>query len=551
MKKRVASILVIVIAFIAVIITEIDVFAAEPQAPELYLYDTTIAWTSGGNPVQFTIIVDGVDQQTMGPYADSFDLKNLNLRSGIYYTITLRADFHLGDGLMPVLLSKTSNPVYFYGVAMQQLPTPYIWIEGTDIRIELDRQDIPRQVYEDIEFIVYLDDYAENRRVSGDFNISYFNLSSGSHHIALRATVGEEGWLDSSKSNELRITAPNELQMGRLTVSQETVRVGEDVTVTIAGLAYVKRLEIITEGRGGINNLEYTDRNPERRVSRQITLDNVNIDTIRVIAYGEYDTVAEKTFPVTVTPMPAIQPIIEIGPSFSQNPIVPENGIGVLLEWNALPNNNYGYRVFRATSDTSEGVSISEEPITSNSAYYGLVTFDANVQAGNSYWYYIREVRQTYPEVLGAPGLRLRVDIPAASTIRPNVQRGFVMMIIGNPKMNNNNNWKYVDSASNTAPTITDGRTMIPLRAVVEAMGGEVNWDGNNRRVELRLHGNYVQMWLGRRAVNVNGETRQMDVAPQIINGKTLIPARYVAEFLGAYVAWVPQHNMVLIAYDL
>jgi|GEM_PF-2927910 len=651
MKRRMILMPVIMFAFIAVAITNAYVFAAEPQSPVLTIDGSRITWTSAGGPVQFIIFVDGVSRQTMGPYADSFDLQNLGLAGGTRYAVTVRADFHIGDGLMPVLVSQTSNVVYYDGArGTQELPPPYIRLvggyylevvinwptipnlvrdlayftvyadgyqvtrldmsdpnisgldlstiglspglhyiyvtasvdggywqtslpsntieytaasparqlpaprlraDGTDIIIELDRQDLPRSVYNNIEYRIYIDGYAENEKVSGDFNISRFNLTPGSYRLLAVSTVWEDGWQDSRRSNEIKVTVPGELRIGSVTVSPSTITVGGNVTVTVTGLANVKRLEIITEG-SGTSTVEHTDTNPGNNISRRITLNSVNIDTIEVVVYGENNATSRQTASVTVNPIQVAAPIAEIGPAFSENPIVLGNGTGVLLEWHAVAGNTYGYRLFRAASDTADGISVSDSPILLSPAYSGqrVVTFDANAQPGSSHWYYVREVKQAYPEILGAPGLRVRADIPAVSPARPIAQRGFILTIIGNPQMNSDNTWKYVDPASNTAPSIIQGRTMVPLRAVVEAMGGEVGWDDAERRIDLRLHGNHVQMRLGRRDVNVNGTTQSMDVVPQIVNGKTLIPARYVAEFLGASVDWVSRHNMVVIVYD-
>jgi len=264
----------------------------------------------------------------------------------------------------------------------------------------------------------------------------------------------------------------------------------------------------------------------------------------------------------TPTPAPSPSPTpTGTVPEFTQTPSPIDNG--VWMEFNTVTGNRYGYRVFRATSATGEGISISDFPIMVDPAHGTgrIITFDPNVRPNTQYWYYIREVLEEaqfdattttlIPEVLGEPSARVSVrtsaDIPP-----PTAERGFIMMFIGNTHMNVNNVWEGIDPPNNsTAPVINAGRTMVPIRAIIEAMGGTAVWDSSDRRADLRSHGNHVQMWLGQRGVMVNGVADEMDVVPEVRNGRTLIPLRFVAEFLGAQIEWIGSQRMIVIVYDL
>jgi len=182
---------------------------------------------------------------------------------------------------------------------------------------------------------------------------------------------------------------------------------------------------------------------------------------------------------------------------------------GVWMEFTTIQNNRYGYRIFRATTATGDGISITDFPILVNPAHRldRIITFDPNVRPDRDYWYYIREVLEEAhfcidtmmltPEVLGPPSARVHVRTSSAIT-EPLQERGFIMMFIGNPYMNVNNVWEGIDPPNNrTAPVITAGRTMVPVRAIIEAMGGTADWNNSERRADLRSHGNHVQMWLG------------------------------------------------------
>jgi hypothetical protein len=75
----------------------------------------------------------------------------------------------------------------------------------------------------------------------------------------------------------------------------------------------------------------------------------------------------------------------------------------------------------------------------------------------------------------------------------------------------------------------------------------DILWDGKNRTVALRLGNTTVRLTVGSRTLYVNGRSRGMDVAPVIRNGRTCLPARYVAEAFGYRVDWNESLKEVLI----
>lgn len=87
-------------------------------------------------------------------------------------------------------------------------------------------------------------------------------------------------------------------------------------------------------------------------------------------------------------------------------------------------------------------------------------------------------------------------------------------------------------------PQIINGRTMVPLRAIFEAMGAEVSWDGSTQTVSAHDKRTVVISTIGKKELTVNGTPIELDVAPQIVRGRTLVPVRFVAESFGADVSW-------------
>ena len=100
-------------------------------------------------------------------------------------------------------------------------------------------------------------------------------------------------------------------------------------------------------------------------------------------------------------------------------------------------------------------------------------------------------------------------------------------------------------------PQIIAGRTMVPMRAIFEAMGAEVEWDEVNQIVIAHtLSGCIIRLTVGSTELFINNIASQMDIAPLIIGDRTLVPARFVAQALGHEVVWDAANSTVLINTD-
>lgn len=100
------------------------------------------------------------------------------------------------------------------------------------------------------------------------------------------------------------------------------------------------------------------------------------------------------------------------------------------------------------------------------------------------------------------------------------------------------------------APEVKNERTMVPIRVVAEAIGADVEWVADTRQIIMTRAGSTVIMTLDQTAATVDGQSVQMDVAPYAAEGRTLIPARYVAEFFGQKVDWDGEKRRVDITED-
>jgi len=125
-----------------------------------------------------------------------------------------------------------------------------------------------------------------------------------------------------------------------------------------------------------------------------------------------------------------------------------------------------------------------------------------------------------------------------------------------NPMMTVNSVSQEIDPGRGTKPVIIPkwNRTVVPIRAIVEALGGTIEWDGTERKVTINLNDTVIELWIGKPQARVNGEMKWIDpnnhdVKPIIINSRTMLPLRFVAENLGCTVNWDPVTRTITITY--
>lgn len=87
-------------------------------------------------------------------------------------------------------------------------------------------------------------------------------------------------------------------------------------------------------------------------------------------------------------------------------------------------------------------------------------------------------------------------------------------------------------------PYIEDGVTMVPMRAIFEALGAEVNFDVETKEITAKLDENNIKFFSNSKIAIVNGQTKSSAKAVKNIDGTTMIPLRFVSEALGAIVDW-------------
>ena len=128
-----------------------------------------------------------------------------------------------------------------------------------------------------------------------------------------------------------------------------------------------------------------------------------------------------------------------------------------------------------------------------------------------------------------------------------------ITLQIGNPFITINGTKQKID-AQNSKPIIKNNRTLIPIRSLIEALGGTISWNGKTREVTIQLNGNTIVLTIDKPTALVNGIKTPIDpkngkVAPIIINNRTYLPLRFIVEHLGCTVDWNPSTRTITVYY--
>lgn len=97
-------------------------------------------------------------------------------------------------------------------------------------------------------------------------------------------------------------------------------------------------------------------------------------------------------------------------------------------------------------------------------------------------------------------------------------------------------------------PVIENGRTMVPVRFIGENFGASFTWDEKTSKVTYNLAGLTIELIIGKNTAKVNGQNVSLDVPPYIKDGRTMVPLRFVGEYMEASFAWDDKTRTVTIS---
>jgi len=95
------------------------------------------------------------------------------------------------------------------------------------------------------------------------------------------------------------------------------------------------------------------------------------------------------------------------------------------------------------------------------------------------------------------------------------------------------------------SPGFYDGRLLVPMRTFLEAIGAEISWDLETKTVTAKRGNDILSFRVNEPYAVVNGKVEELAVPASIINGSTMVPLRFLSEFLGLHVRWDADKRIV------
>lgn len=213
--------------------------------------------------------------------------------------------------------------------------------------------------------------------------------------------------------------------------------------------------------------------------------------------------------------------------------------LGVFLYWNG--DKGQTYHIKRTAADRTS---------TSYGPIYLTGWTDIHIEPNTTYTYTVSDGTRVFNSVV----VDTTEFIP--SEYHKNNNTGVIELQVGNPYMTvsipgKDDSSVLIDSKNvNIVPVHQQDRVMLPIRAVVEAMGGTVAWQSNSQSVMITFLEQTVEIPVGKKTILVNGESRSFDVPAEVVDGRTRVPIRHL-EFLGCEVEWRKETKGVTIRFHV
>jgi hypothetical protein len=102
---------------------------------------------------------------------------------------------------------------------------------------------------------------------------------------------------------------------------------------------------------------------------------------------------------------------------------------------------------------------------------------------------------------------------------------------------------------------ISSNRTFMPIRYITDTAGADIDWDGINKKVTIRLNLKTIELWIGSAIARINGclvyiDPADLTVVPFIMDSRTFLPLRFISEVLGGNVSWSSLTKSIGIIFD-
>lgn len=135
-------------------------------------------------------------------------------------------------------------------------------------------------------------------------------------------------------------------------------------------------------------------------------------------------------------------------------------------------------------------------------------------------------------------------------SVQASLQDVVVQLQIDNPIMQVNGTATEIDDGMGTKPVILNDRTLVPIRAIIEAFSGTVAWNGETQTVILNMDDDEIRLQIDSNVAYLNNQQHFLDTAPTVINERTMLPIRFIAEGFNLGVAWDTNTRTVYVIRD-
>lgn len=196
--------------------------------------------------------------------------------------------------------------------------------------------------------------------------------------------------------------------------------------------------------------------------------------------------------------------------------------------------------------------------------YIGLADYKCDGVSSDSAWYNGKAIsnqialNKTIPKVSGEIHFRykfvnnlsyLKNIVSNASNIE--VTSETTTQVTEKLTNNTNDILVFVDGKQvvfDQKPIIQNSRTLVPFRKIFEALDADVSWNNDTQQVKAKRNGTEISFVIGEKVLFINGkDTINMEVKPQIIKGRSMVPLRVISEALGVEVNWDNDERIITI----
>ena len=98
-----------------------------------------------------------------------------------------------------------------------------------------------------------------------------------------------------------------------------------------------------------------------------------------------------------------------------------------------------------------------------------------------------------------------------------------------------------------TQPIVKSGTSLVGMRELFEILGAKVEWDAKEQKISATKGINYIELKVGSKIAYKNGEKLELPLAPEVKDGVTYMPLRWVGEALDTEIQWLEEENSIYI----